>query len=80
MVVPYMPTGDAGEGGDEGDTTREHTVPPLEHRAYFDIDVDEGYVHIEQSWGDRTLYTPEEARELAEEIEAAAERAVGDAE
>ena len=64
-----------GSDGDAGDAGRE--VPPLEHRAHFDIDVDEGYVHIEQSWGDRTLYTPDEARELAEEIAAAADRAGG---
>ncbi|MEF8774883.1 MAG: hypothetical protein V5A43_00060 [Haloarculaceae archaeon] len=63
------------DGGDDGDSDGE--VPPLEHRAHFDIDVDEGYVHIEQSWGDRTLYTPEEARELAEEIATAADQAVG---
>lgn len=61
---------DEADGSDKGDS-----VPPLEHRAYFDIDVAEGYVDIEQSWGDRTLYTPAEAREIAAEIEDAAERA-----
>jgi hypothetical protein len=43
-------------------------VPPLEHTAFFDIDRREGYVKIDQSWGDRTLYTPEEARAVAESI------------
>lgn len=67
---------DDGDGSDSAQNGEpSHTVPPLEHRAYFDIDVREGYVDIEQSWGDRTLYTPEEAREVAAEIEAAADRA-----
>jgi hypothetical protein len=61
---------DEADGSGDGDS-----VPPLEHRAYFDIHVAEGYVDIEQSWGDRTLYTPEEAREIAAEIERAADRA-----
>ncbi|MFC7142040.1 hypothetical protein ACFQMA_19660 [Halosimplex aquaticum] len=43
-------------------------VPPLEHTAFFDIDTRDGYVRIDQSWGDQTLYTPEEAREIAESI------------
>jgi len=43
-------------------------VPPLEHTAFFDIDTRDGYVHIDQSWGDQTLYTPEEARDIAESI------------
>ncbi len=59
----------ATDDGDDG------SVPPLEHRAYFDIHVDEGYVSIDQSWGDRTLYTPAEARELADEIRAVADEA-----
>jgi hypothetical protein len=43
-------------------------VPPLEHTAFFDIDTREGYVKIDQSWGDQTLYTPGEARDIAESI------------
>lgn len=43
-------------------------VPPLEHTAFFDIDSKDGYVRIDQSWGDQTLYTPEEARDIAESI------------
>ncbi|MDG5776342.1 hypothetical protein VB773_08900 [Haloarculaceae archaeon H-GB2-1] len=42
--------------------------PPLEHTAFFDIDVVEGYVRIEQSLGDQTLYTPDEAEDIAEAI------------
>ena len=57
-------------------------IEPLENRAYFSIDVtDDGYLEIEQSVGDPPIYTPTEARELAEELlEAAeqAERAIGD--
>lgn len=48
---------------------------PLEHVAPVYVDTREGYVDIEQTRGDHTLYTPEEAREIAEEILAAAERA-----
>lgn len=44
------------------------SVPPLEHTAFFDIDTRDGYVRIDQSWGDQTLYTPEEARDIAESI------------
>ena len=56
-------------------------VLPLEHTAYFDIDTDDGYVRIEQSVGNRPLYTPEEARDIAEDILAAADDAqsAGDA-
>ena len=43
-------------------------VPPLEHTAFFDIDTREGYVKIDQSRGDQTLYTPGEARDIAESI------------
>jgi hypothetical protein len=43
-------------------------VPPLEHTAFFDIDSVEGYVRIEQSLGDQTLYTPEEAEDIAHAI------------
>lgn len=60
-----MPTNGTGPG--------ESSVPPLEHRAFFDIDTQRGYVRIDQSVGDRTLYTPEEARDIAESILDAAE-------
>jgi hypothetical protein len=51
-------------------------VEPLEDRAYITIDVtDDGYLRIEQSVGDPPMYTPGEARELAEDIVAAADRA-----
>ena len=50
-------------------------VLPLENTAYFDIDTREGYVRVDQSWGDQTLYTPEEARDIAAAIEAAADEA-----
>jgi hypothetical protein len=43
-------------------------VPPLEHTAFFDIDTTDGYVRIEQSLGDQTLYTPDQARDIAESI------------
>jgi hypothetical protein len=48
-------------------------VPPLENTAFFDIDTRQGYVRIDQSWGDQTLYTPEEARDIAEAILEAAD-------
>lgn len=51
------------------------SVPPLEHVAFFDIDTRDGYVRIDQSVGDRTLYTPEQARDVAESILEAAEEA-----
>jgi hypothetical protein len=51
-------------------------VEPLEDRAYITIDVtDDGYLRIEQSVGDQPMYTPGEARELAEDLVAAAARA-----
>lgn len=54
----------------------EDDVEPLEDRAYITIDVTEdGYLRIEQSVGDPPMYTPSEARELAEDILAAADRA-----
>ena len=48
-------------------------LPPLENTAFFDIDTRRGYVRIDQSWGDQTLYTPEEARDIARAILDAAE-------
>lgn len=50
-------------------------VLPLERTAFFDIDTRDGYVRIEQSVGDPTLYTPAEARDIAESIAAAADEA-----
>ena len=53
------------------------SVEPLEDRAYFSIaTTEEGYVRIEQSVGDPPFYTPEEARELAADLEAAADDAI----
>jgi hypothetical protein len=62
-----MTTGDAEPSAVE--------VPPLENTAFFDIDTRQGYVRIDQSWGDQRLYTPEEARDVAEAILAAADDA-----
>jgi hypothetical protein len=59
----------ATDGADPG----VQDVPPLENTAFFDIDTRRGYVRIDQSWGDKTLYTPEEAEDIAETILAAAE-------
>lgn len=59
---------------DDGDPTGVE-APPLENTAFFDIDTRQGYVRIDQSWGDQTLYTPEEARDIAEAILTAAEEA-----
>jgi hypothetical protein len=54
---------------------RSKTVTTLEDRAPILVDTDEGYVRIEQMLGNHPLYTPEEARDLADDILAAAERA-----
>lgn len=51
------------------------SVPPLENTAYFAIESDEGYVRIEQSVGNQVLYTPGEARDVAEAILRAADEA-----
>jgi hypothetical protein len=56
----------------------ERSVTPLERTALFDIHDEDGYVHIEQSVGDPVHYTPEEARDIAEDILAAVERAERD--
>lgn len=50
-------------------------VTPLENTAFFSIETDDGYVRIEQSLGNQVLYTPEEARDIAESILEAAEQA-----
>ncbi|WP_254271391.1 hypothetical protein [Haloarcula marina] len=43
-------------------------VPPLENTAFFSIEADDEYVRIEQSLGNQVLYTPEEARDIADAI------------
>ncbi|GGN89930.1 MULTISPECIES: hypothetical protein [Haloarcula] len=43
-------------------------VPPLENTAFFSIEADDDYVRIEQSLGNQVLYTPEEARDIAQSI------------
>jgi len=54
------------EQAEAGDRTAD--VTPLENTAYFAIEPDDGYVRIEQSVGNRALYTPAEARDIAESI------------
>ena len=51
-------------------------VPPLENTAFFSIEDDDGYVRIEQSLGNQVLYTPNEARDIAEAILDAVDEAV----
>lgn len=53
-------------------------VPPLENTAFFSIEDDDGYVRIEQSLGNQVLYTPDEARDVAEAILDAVDDAVDD--
>lgn len=48
---------------------------PLEHVAPIYVDVSGDYIDIRQAHGDYTLYTPEEARELAHELLEAADAA-----
>ena len=43
-------------------------VPPLENTAFFSIESDDEYVRIEQSLGNQVLYTPSEARDIADAI------------
>lgn len=50
-------------------------VTPLERTALFAIEDEDGYVRIEQSVGDPIHYTPEEARDIAEDILTAVRRA-----
>mgnify|MGYP000572021854 CR=1 FL=1 len=52
-------------------------VSRLDHTALFDITERDGYVRIDQSQGGRTLYTPEQARDLAVEILEAADETEG---
>jgi len=53
----------------------DQSVTPLERTALFAIDDEEGYVRIEQSVGDPVHYTPEEARDIARDLLAAADEA-----
>ena len=64
--------------GTEQAGDRETTVPPLENTAYFAIETDDGYVRIKQSVGNQMLYTPDEARDIAESILDAADEAESD--
>lgn len=50
-------------------------VAPLEHVAPVYVETRDGYVDIQQAHGDKTLYTPAEARDLAADIREAADRA-----
>lgn len=54
---------------------QDRQVTPLEHVAPIYIDTRDGYVNLEQTKGDHTLYTPGEAREIAREILDAADQA-----
>ena len=66
---------DMGTDQSEGASLR---VPPLENTAFFSIEDDDGYVRIEQSLGNQVLYTPNEARDIAEAILDAVDEAVGE--
>lgn len=50
-------------------------VTPLEHVAPVYVETREGYVDLQQAQGDYTLYTPQEARDIAREILEAADQA-----
>lgn len=52
---------------------RDLTVQPLERTAPIYVETRSGYVDIRQVQGDPTLYTPEEARDIAREVLAAAD-------
>lgn len=43
-------------------------VPPLKNTALFSIESDDESVHIEQLLGNQVLYTPSEARDIADAI------------
>jgi len=64
-----MATDNKGSGGP--------AVSRLDNTAFFDIDERDGYVRIDQSKGGRTLYTPEQARDLAVAILEAADESEG---
>jgi len=64
-------------GTDQSEGASLH-VPPLENTEFFSIEDDDGYVRIEQSLGNQVLYTPNEARDIAEAILDAVDEAVGE--
>jgi hypothetical protein len=64
-----MATNDKGAG--------RPAVSRLDNTAFFDIGERDGYVRIDQSQGGRTLYTPEQARDLAVAILEAADETEG---
>ncbi|WP_276257408.1 hypothetical protein [Haloglomus litoreum] len=57
--------------------SKSQRVTSLESRAPIYIDRRDGYVDIQQTYGDRTKYTPEEARDIAAEILEAADALEG---
>lgn len=59
-----------GDGPPEGEGSG---VQPLERTAPVYVEATEGYVDIRQPKGDPTLYTPEEARDIARDIITAAD-------
>lgn len=61
--------GDGGGPAENGGSA----VHPLERTAPVYVEATEGYVDIRQPKGDPTLYTPEEARDIARDILAAAD-------
>lgn len=58
--------------------SKSRRVPSLEHRAPIYVDRRGDYIDIQQPRGERTTYTPEEARAIAEEILDAAAAADSD--
>lgn len=58
---------------DEPTDGEEPPVQPLERTAPIYVEAADGYVDIRQPKGDPTLYTPEEARDIARDILAAVE-------
>ncbi|MEF8842699.1 MAG: hypothetical protein V5A62_13915 [Haloarculaceae archaeon] len=65
---------DVTEEDGDGPPEREGSeVHPLERTAPVYVEATDGYVDIRQPKGDPTLYTPEEARDIARDILAAAD-------
>jgi hypothetical protein len=65
---------DATEEDGNGPPDREGSkVHPLERTAPVYVEATDGYVDIRQPQGDPTLYTPEEARDIARDILSAAD-------
>lgn len=50
-------------------------IVPLEHVAPVYVELEDGYVNVQQGHGDHTLYTPDEIRELVVELMEAAQAA-----